>query len=202
MRSHSTQVGPLAMPVGGSDGVAVVHLCALIMNDWTNDKKRFESQRERFESERERFYLQDKSQAIQIAELKKDAITMLEEKVRFEQGFNVRGGLERICYQAVLDQRIPNVSGTQRKLDALASTDAFGEIYMLEISTRKLIMRDVERCRKNIYHELSKHAHGNEGTILIRRQDFTPEEVVAVLSYYKLQDAWNNALPWMEVGDK
>lgn len=42
-------------------------------------------------------------------------------------------------------------------------------------------MLDVERCRKNIYHERSRHAHGNEGTILIREQDLTANEAAAVI---------------------
>lgn len=97
---------------------------------------------------------------------------------------------ERISYQAVLENRIQlRGGGVQKQLDALAATREFCTVYADEIAARMLALQDVERCRKNIYHELSKHAHGNEGTILIGRMDFTPNEVVAVVSYYKMQDA-------------
>lgn len=103
----------------------------------------------------------------------------------------------------MLDNRIQlRGGGVQRQLDALAATREFGAVYAYEIAARKLARQDVERCRRNIYHELSKHAHGNEGTILIRRMDFTPNEVAAVVSYYKLQDGWGDALAWLEVGAK
>lgn len=99
----------------------------------------------------------------------------------------------------MLENRIQNIGGVQRQLDALATTHDFGSIYRREIAARKLTMKDVERDRRNIYHELSKHAHGNERTILIRRMDFTPNEVAAVVSYYKMQDAWADALARREV---
>lgn len=101
----------------------------------------------------------------------------------------------------MLEGRIENIGGVQRQLDALASTKAFAAVYGREIAARKLIMRDVESCRRNIYHELSKHAHGNERTILIRKKDFNVNEVAAVVSYYKMQDSWSDALAWREVGE-
>lgn len=109
----------------------------------------------------------------------------------------------RICYRAVLENRIQlRGGGVQKQLDALAATREFCTVYADEIAARKLALQDVERCRKNIYHELSKHAYGNAGTILIRRMDFTPNVVAAVVSYYKMQDAWGDALAWLEIGGK
>lgn len=144
---------------------------------------------------------------------------MLEDKVRFEEGFNIRGGLgksvtfshsiqrpnagvERICYQAVLERHILHSGGIQDRLDAIAKIPAFAEIYDGEIAHRKLTKTDVDRCRKRIYHELSKHAHGNQGVIMIRSNRFTPNELGAVVSYYKMQDTWNNPLTWEELVEK
>lgn len=142
---------------------------------------------------------------------------MLEDKVRFEEGFNIRGGLgrrlsltqskrpnaevERICYQAVLEKHILHSGGVQERLNAIAKIPVFAKVYEEEIARRKLTKIDVDSCRKRIYHELSKHAHGNQGVITIRSKNFTPNELVAVVSYYKMQDTWNNCLTWEEVGE-
>lgn len=111
---------------------------------------------------------------------------------------------ERICYQAILEDRIKHPGwGVQRQLNRLATTPEFCAIYAREIAARRLTLSDVEHCRKDIYHTLAKHAYGNERTILIRTSDFTPSEVTAVVTYYKMQDAWgDDALVWMEVGAK
>ena len=92
--------------------------------------------------------------------------------------------------------KIGSVAGVQSQLDALAKDPTFQEIYDQEISSMKLRKVDVERCRKNLYHEVSKHAHGNDGTIRIRKKDFVPDELAAVVSYFKMQDDWEDALKW------
>lgn len=150
---------------------------------------------------------------------------MREEYARHKQGFTVRGGLgityspppspfsrlqpsevddgaECICHPAVLDKRIPNVSRIQEKLDSLPSTDAFIEIDKPEIVTWKLAILDDERGRENNYHEPSKHARGNDQTILIHRQYFTAHELAVIMSYYKMQNSWKNPSRWAVVGGK
>lgn len=135
--------------------------------------------------------------------------------MRLERNFNVRGGLgipppsfshltilttrvERICYHAVLEKRINPVTGVQMRLDELAKTPGFLKVYRREIEARRLTLPDVERCRRNIYHEVSKHAHGNDGVIRICHADFTVNETAAVLAYFKMQDSWKDCLKWEE----
>ena len=97
-------------------------------------------------------------------------------------------------FKACLDGAIEGLGGVQKNLDALAALDAFKEIMAEEVASRKLVARDVERCIKALYHELSKHAHGNDGEIIIRASDFTPSECAALVSFFKLQDKWSNKL--------
>lgn len=98
----------------------------------------------------------------------------------------------------MLEKRIGSAISVQARLDALAKTAAFQKVYSREIEAHGLILLDVERCRRNIYHELSKHAHGNDGVIQIRHADFTVNEMVAVLAYYKMQDEWKDCIKWEE----
>lgn len=88
--------------------------------------------------------------------------------------------------------------GVQSRLDALATTQEFQKIYIREIEARGLMKPDVERCRRHIYHDLSKHAHGNDGVIQVRHADFTVNEVTAVVAYYKIQDNWKDCIQWEE----
>lgn len=37
---------------------------------------------------------------------------------------------------------------------------------------------------------------------MIRSNGFTPNELGAVVSYYKMQDTWNNPLTWEELVEK
>lgn len=90
------------------------------------------------------------------------------------------------------------MTGVQLRLDELAKTPGFLKIYRREIEARRLTLPDVERCRRNIYHEVSKHAHGNDGVIRICHTDFTVNETAAVLAYFKMQDSWKDCLKWEE----
>lgn len=110
--------------------------------------------------------------------------------------------VERICYQAVLEKKIDSAGGVQTRLDELAKTPEFQKIYRREIEAHGLTLPDVERCRRNIYHELSKHAHGNDGVLQIRHKDFTVNERAAVLAYYKMQDEWKDCMKWEEHVEK
>lgn len=56
----------------------------------------------------------------------------------------------------------------------------------------------VDRCRRYIYYELSKLAHGNNGVIQVRHADFTTNVAAAVIAYYKMQDIWKDFIQWEE----
>ena len=97
-------------------------------------------------------------------------------------------------FKACLDGTIKDLGGAQKNLDALATLKAFKDIMAKEVARRTLFQRDVERCIKALYHELSKHAHGNDGEIKIRESDYTPSKCAALVSFFKLQDKWSNKL--------
>jgi hypothetical protein len=106
--------------------------------------------------------------------------------------------VERIAYKASLDRTITVKGGVQNKLDALAALPAFQIIMNKEVAIKQLVAKDVERCVKCLYHEVSKHAHGNTGDITIREADYNPNEYVALITFLKLQDLWSHPLTWKE----
>ena len=89
-------------------------------------------------------------------------------------------------------------SGTQEKLDELSRLEAFDVIVTAEIASRKLVKEDVLQCSRCIYHEVSKHAHGNDGTITIRKKDYTSNEIAVLVSFMKLQATLSEPLVWKE----
>lgn len=61
---------------------------------------------------------------------------------------------------------------------------------------RGIRVADIFICVEHLYHEHSKHAHGNDTTITIRAKHYTPGEAAMLITFFKLQDKWNHALPW------
>jgi hypothetical protein len=75
-----------------------------------------------------------------------------------------------------LDGTITEKGGVQNILDALAILPDFENIMKKEVASKKLVTKDVERCVKCLYHEVSKHAHGNTNDITIREEDYIPNQ--------------------------
>src|SRR5947209_4324357 len=89
--------------------------------------------------------------------------------------------------------------GIQNSLNELAKLPQFKAIMESEVNQWNLVMGDVEACRSRIYHELSKHAHGNSGIITIRGKDMIPAECTAVICYLNLHETWPGPhLEWNE----
>lgn len=108
--------------------------------------------------------------------------------------------VERITYQAATEGLIPSaIRGVQAQLDSLSKNTDFVSMYNHEIEAGRLRHADVEKCRKSLYHEVSKHAYGNDEVITIRAVDFVPTKLAALISYYKLQDSWDNCLQWQVI---
>jgi hypothetical protein len=107
--------------------------------------------------------------------------------------------VERITYQATLAKVIPHQGGILQKLNGLAQRPDFKKILQAEVANRKLVLKDVEACVPNIYHEVSKHAHGNTGVIELNRDEYTVNELAALVSFFRLQKQWSNPLVWKEV---
>lgn len=116
---------------------------------------------------------------------------------------------ERITYKATLENIIPSKpggvgggGGVQAKLDALAQLPDFAAIAEEEAGERGLDLDDILRSAQDLYHAVSKHAHGNDGIILVRTHEYSPEECAALVAYLRLQDGWSCPLAWEETREK
>ncbi|CUS07026.1 unnamed protein product [Tuber aestivum] len=137
---------------------------------------------------------------IECKELKKQTLRVLSEKMWLEQNFNIRGALEQIVYQFREPEDIRSSKGIQKGLDEIAETGDFIAVRDKVVQERGLERERVIACIHSIYHEVSKHAHGNDGTIVVRAIDFTPNERAALVTFLKLQSTWKNPLVWQEEG--
>ncbi|KAG0635946.1 hypothetical protein HOY80DRAFT_979736 [Tuber brumale] len=123
------------------------------------------------------------------------------EKIKLEGNFNLHGALERTAYHGRLIGKIksPYTHGVQAGLDELAKTTVFQEFLAEEIATRHLVDKDVNRCAAVVYHEASKHKHGNTSIITIYQEDHTANECAALATFLRVQDGWPGGLEWREV---
>ncbi|KAG0135083.1 hypothetical protein HOY82DRAFT_537017 [Tuber indicum] len=119
------------------------------------------------------------------------------ERMMLAHNFNVRGAL---VFQARLYKIIDSESGTQTGLNELAQKTELQKILEQEVQERRLVYSNVDRCFPHLYHCVSKHARGNDGIIIIiREQDFSPNERAALIVLLKLQQDWTYPLEWKEV---
>jgi hypothetical protein len=110
--------------------------------------------------------------------------------------------IERIVYRATLEELFEENKtkvGVQQKLNMLARRSDFNEILLEEVDKRKLVLKDVWACVDKIYHEVSKHAHGNREPIQLKVEEFTKNELVVLISFFRLQKKWSYALEWQVV---
>jgi len=93
-------------------------------------------------------------------------------------------------------------AGVQAKLNALAQTPEFKQILREVVEDHNLVLRDVQQCVDKIYHEVSKHAHGNNGFIVFEESQFARGEMGVLTSFFRLQSKWDNPLDWKAVWEK
>ncbi|PWW73237.1 hypothetical protein C7212DRAFT_365988 [Tuber magnatum] len=72
-------------------------------------------------------------------------------------------------------------AGVQPRLNLLAGWPKFNAILDQEVLQRGLVKSQANSTLKNIYHEVSKHAHGNDGLIVVQTTDFTPAELSVLI---------------------
>ncbi|KAG0642990.1 hypothetical protein HOY80DRAFT_1035100 [Tuber brumale] len=137
---------------------------------------------ERDEAETKREQMQQRNEG-----LKGELLLAETERMKLEQNFNVRGALERIVFQARLKGKINSEKGTQKGLNELAHTKDFNDILKKVVQERRLVHQDVKSCFRDLYHLVSKHAHGNDGMIAIRGADYTENERAALVVFLMLQ---------------
>jgi hypothetical protein len=108
--------------------------------------------------------------------------------------------IERIAFHAEIEDRFKEnkkaKAGVQQKLTMLARSSEFKGILQEEVDKRKLVPKDAWACVDKIYHEVSKHAHGNSEPIQLDKGMFTPNELVVLISFFRLQQNWQGALEW------
>ncbi|KAG0132959.1 hypothetical protein HOY82DRAFT_557116 [Tuber indicum] len=140
-------------------------------------------------------------QKLEISRLTTLALGWETEKIKLAENFNLRGALERIAYHGRLIQKIKShyTLGVQAALDELAKTADFENLLAKEIVTRHLVKKDVRHCIAVVYHEASKHAHGNSSMITIYEEDHTVNERAALATFLGVQAGWPDGLKWREV---
>ena len=106
--------------------------------------------------------------------------------------------IERITYQACLDDTIIDQGGVQENLNQLATLELFEEIMKEVVASKRLVLGDVRACVKCLYEEVFKYADENTGQITIREKDFTANKYAALITFFKLQDKWSYSLVWRE----
>jgi len=72
--------------------------------------------------------------------------------------------------------------------DHLAERADFKAILQKEVAAHKLVYDDPWSCVKKIYHEVSKHAHENTEPIVLDRRYFTPNELVVLTAFFRVQE--------------
>jgi len=97
---------------------------------------------------------------------------------------------------------VKNKGGVQSKLNALARTSEFQRILQQEVKDHKLVLQDVQKCVGTIYREVCKRPHGNTGFITLNEGEFTMGELVVLISFFRLQSKWANALDWKAIWKK
>ncbi|KAG0642993.1 hypothetical protein HOY80DRAFT_1134114 [Tuber brumale] len=146
---------------------------------------------ERDEAETKREQIQQRSEKLKCKLLLAET-----ERMKLEQNFNVRGALERIVFQARLKEKIEPEGGTQKGLNELAKGEDLVKVLETVVQKRRVVRKDVEACFPHLYHRVSVHAHGNNGTIVIRAADFPPNERAALVVLLELQNQWSFPLDW------
>ncbi|KAG0637884.1 hypothetical protein HOY80DRAFT_1081617 [Tuber brumale] len=133
-----------------------------------------------------------------IAILNVDLSNEIAKRVKLEENFNIRGAIESIVYRAENKAETKHSHGIQARIDKMAKLEDFKTALSRTVRDRRLVLSDVEDCVHHVYHELSKHAHGNNGSIVIRHKDHTKNEVAALVAIFKAQAAGPGRIAWRE----
>ncbi|PUU82593.1 hypothetical protein B9Z19DRAFT_1120492 [Tuber borchii] len=140
-------------------------------------------------------------QSVKIALLEERLKMETLAKLRLQENFNIRGGLERIVYEGRLEGMIgvgcPR--GAKAGLEAITKLPSFQDALDREVSERALVKTDVLYCISGAYQKYSEAAHGNNGHLIIRHEDHSDNQVAALVVLLKVQEAWKNPLRWTEV---
>jgi len=87
----------------------------------------------------------------------------------------------------------------QDTLNRLVVTNEFQKVLKAEVAQRGLEPGDVIPSLQVVYHEVSKHAHGNDGAITLCTTDHTDNELGALIMFLRVQESWDDGLKWRVV---
>jgi len=99
--------------------------------------------------------------------------------LRLQNNFNLRGALEFSLEQY---QKLPKVPHSGKKALIAHLTQDPGYQQCLQDTAQRLQLRtqDINACTEVLYHELSKHAHGNTSDLVVNDHEHTITEVAAL----------------------
>ncbi|KAG0642233.1 hypothetical protein HOY80DRAFT_1107960 [Tuber brumale] len=124
------------------------------------------------------------------------------QRLRLVANFNICSAIatEHIVRQANLnlEKGVKSPVEIQSGIDEMAKLNDFEDALSKEVKTRKLELEDVKACVQHIYLQLSKHARGNNGKIVIREGDHTVNEVAALVAIFRRQEELGNGISWRE----
>ncbi|KAG0642231.1 hypothetical protein HOY80DRAFT_1037253 [Tuber brumale] len=81
--------------------------------------------------------------------------------------FDIHSALEKIVYQAKALGNIKILVRIEPEIDKIPKLERFKAVLNGEVEASRLVYEDVETCVCHVYHEVSKHTHGNNSTIII-----------------------------------
>ncbi|KAF8535842.1 hypothetical protein BDD12DRAFT_912555 [Trichophaea hybrida] len=100
---------------------------------------------------------------------------LYDDKLRAEDCYNLRGGLEQLAAVAASTGRIPSISkSTSARLKEITQLPEF----------------------KTALAKLSLRVHGNTSQMTISAEEFCPLEVGALLCFFETQNHWPDPLPF------
>ncbi|KAG0642236.1 hypothetical protein HOY80DRAFT_1107966 [Tuber brumale] len=117
--------------------------------------------------------------------------------------FTIRGAIERIVYQAKMQNIIQHADGIQEGLNEIARLPEFTTILRQEVKYRGLVLQDVESSIESLFQEVLVHPRppSSNGTIVIREGEYNANQHVALIVFLKMQDRWHPYLRWTEGGN-
>ena len=60
-------------------------------------------------------------------------------------------------------------------------------------------MREVTQCLNQVYHVLSRYAHGHKEDVVIEERFHPANQRAGLVALMKVQDKWNKRVVWKEV---
>jgi hypothetical protein len=106
--------------------------------------------------------------------------------------------IERIAFQATIENAVPDDGCVQQKLNKLAESSDFEEVLKKLVKRRKLVLNDVRKYVPTIYNNLPHHPGQSSVPILLQGDERTTGELVVLVSCFDLPAVlrWTKPLEW------